>query len=60
MERRQDFGRVKEKIVGYQLIKYHIVFGIKLDGLVQKARDIVQIVFLIAALNDLDVMTVII
>eukprot|EP00957_Ditylum_brightwellii_P129496 9877615-Ditylum_brightwellii.AAC.1 len=28
----------KKKLVGYQLINCHIVFGIKLDDLVQKAR----------------------
>eukprot|EP00957_Ditylum_brightwellii_P125402 9558119-Ditylum_brightwellii.AAC.1 len=68
----------KMKLVSYQLINCHIVFDIKLDGLVQEARlvavghttdvpstithssvvsrDSVQIAFLIAVLNDAEVM----
>ena len=69
----------KSKLVGYQQIKAHMIFDVKLDGLVRKARlvadghmtdtpssvtyssvvsrDSVRLAFLIAALNDLDIMS---
>ena len=69
---------MKKKLVGYQEIRCHMIFDIKMAGLVCKARlvggslttdtpssiiyssfvshDSIQIAFLIAALNDLDIM----
>ena len=69
----------REKLVGYQQMRGHLVFDIRLDGLVRKARfvagghetetpssityssvvsrDSVRIAFLIAALNDVDLMS---
>ena len=68
----------KKKLVGYQEIHCHMIFDMKMDGLVHKARlvggghttdtrssityssvvscDSVRIAFLVAALNDLDIM----
>ena len=70
----------KKKLIGYQDIRCHMIFDVKMSGLVRKAclvagghttdtpslityssvvsRDNVRIVFLVAALNDLDIMSV--
>ena len=69
----------KRKLVGYQEVRCHMIFDVKMSGLVRKARlvagghttdttasvtyssvvsrDSVRIAFLIAALNDLDIMS---
>ena len=69
----------KRKLVGYQEVRCHMIFNVKMSGLVRKARlvagghttdmpasvtyssvvsrDRVRIAFLIAALNDLDIMS---
>ena len=69
----------KQKLIGYKEVRCHIIFDVKMSGLIQKARlvtgghttetpssitcssvescDSVCIAFLVAALNDLDVMS---
>ena len=69
----------KRKLVGYQEVRCHMIFDVKMSGLVRKARlvagghttdtpasvtylsvvsrDSMRIAFLIAALNDLDIMS---
>ena len=69
----------KLKLVGYQEVRCHMIFDVKMSGLIRKARlaagghmtdtpasvtyssvvsrDSVRIAFLIAALNDLDIMS---
>ena len=69
----------KQKLVGYQEVRCHMIFDVKMSGLVKKARlvagghttdmpasitylsvvscDSVRIAFLIAALNELDIMS---
>ena len=69
----------KQKLVGYQEVRCHMIFDVKMSGLIRKAwldagghmtdmpasvtyssvvsRDSVRIAFIIAALNDLDIMS---
>lgn len=73
-----DYDSAKKKLVGYQEIKCHLIFDVKMEGLTRKARFVagghttetpksltyasvvsresVRIGFLIAALNDLNVL----
>jgi len=72
-----DLPEAKRKLVGYQNIECHMIFDVKMEGLVRKARFVagghttetpkyltfasvvtresVRIAFLVAALNDLNV-----
>ena len=69
----------KQKLIGYQEVRCHMIFDVKMSGLTRKARlvagghmtdtpssityssvvshDSVRITFLVAALNDLDIMS---